>query len=169
VAGKGETITEIGRVTHYFDRPHAAVVKITSGELTVGDTIRIKGHTTDFSERVESLQVDHRPVERARTGDEVGLAVRERAREHDIVYRVTTAACPAFVSSRVFPEGPAPSPGPSGFFTRRRRHRSPSLDRGESMATLRVAASCGAPPSGRHRRAPGDPSRRGAATCPSGS
>jgi putative protease len=91
VAGKGETITEIGRVTHYFDRPHAAVVKITSGELAVGDTIRIKGHTTDFSERVESLQVDHRPVELARTGDEVGLAVRERAREHDIVYRVTTA------------------------------------------------------------------------------
>jgi putative protease len=80
-------------VTHYFDRPHAAVVKITSGELTVGDTIRIKGHTTDFTERVESIQVDHRPVERARRG-EVGLAAG-RVREHDIV-PVTFRLSPAW-------------------------------------------------------------------------
>ncbi len=91
VAGPGETITEIGRVTHYFGIPHAAVVEITSGELGVGDTIRIKGHTTDFSERITSLQVDHRPVERARVGDVVGLEVKDRVREHDLVYKVTTS------------------------------------------------------------------------------
>jgi putative protease len=83
-----EGYQEIGYVTHYFDRPHAAVVKITVGGLSVGDTIRIKGHTTDFTERVESMQVDHQPVERAGVGDEVGLAVRDRVREHDAVYRV---------------------------------------------------------------------------------
>jgi hypothetical protein len=91
VAGPGETITEIGRVTHYFGIPHAAVVEITSGELGVGDTIRVKGHTTDFEERVLSLQVNHRPVERARVGDVVGLEVRDRVREHDVVYKVTTS------------------------------------------------------------------------------
>jgi hypothetical protein len=91
LAGPGETITEIGRVTHYFGIPHAAVVEITSGELEVGDTIRVKGHTTDFSERVTSLQVNHKPVERARVGDVVGLEVKDRVREHDIVYKVTTS------------------------------------------------------------------------------
>ena len=90
-AGPGETLIEIGRVTHYFAIPRAAVVEITSGELAVGDTIRIKGHTTDLSEPVNSLQVDHKPVARAHVGEVVGLEVKDRVREHDLVYKLTTS------------------------------------------------------------------------------
>src|SRR2546423_372968 len=53
---------EVGFVTHYFGEPSVAVIKLKSGTLRVGDTIHIRGHTTDFEQRVESLQVDHAAV-----------------------------------------------------------------------------------------------------------
>jgi len=79
----------IGVVTHYYSHLAVAVVKLEAARLRVGDTIHIRGHTTDFKQRVDSLQVNHAPVQEAGPGDDFGLKVREHAREHDVVYKVT--------------------------------------------------------------------------------
>jgi putative protease len=80
---------EIGRVTHYFGKAQAAAIEITQGSLSVGDTIHIKGHTTDFTQRVDSLQVDGAPVQQAVAGQSVGVKVVDHARQHDTVSKVT--------------------------------------------------------------------------------
>ena len=79
---------EIGRVSHYFNNINVAALELT-GELVVGDTIHIKGHTSDFTEIVDSMQIEHDSVEKAGPGDSVGIKVEERAHEHDTVYKVT--------------------------------------------------------------------------------
>jgi translation elongation factor EF-1alpha len=79
----------IGVVTHYFSHLLVAVVKLEAATLRVGDTIHIRGHTTDFKQRVDSLQVNHASVLEAGPNDDFGLKVREHAREHDVVYKVT--------------------------------------------------------------------------------
>jgi len=78
----------IGIVTHYFGKAKVAAIKITEGELHVGDTIHVVGHTSDFSQQLNSIEIDRAPVEVARIGDEIGVQVVEHAREHDKVYRV---------------------------------------------------------------------------------
>jgi putative protease len=78
----------IGTVTHYFSHLSVAVVKLENARLRVGDTIHIRGHTSDFKQRVDSLQVEHAPVQEVGPGDDFGLKVREHAREHDVVYKV---------------------------------------------------------------------------------
>jgi translation initiation factor IF-2 len=78
----------IGQVTHYFGKAQVAGIKITDGGLAVGDTIHIVGHTSDFTQKVDSMQIDRAPVESAKVGDEIGIKVSEHAREHDNVYRV---------------------------------------------------------------------------------
>ena len=80
---------KIGTVTHYYTDLHVAGVIITDGELREGDTIHVKGHTSDFEQKVESMEMDHRHVDVARPGDDIGLRVIEHAREHDTVYAVT--------------------------------------------------------------------------------
>ncbi len=80
---------KIGRVTHYWTKIMVAGIEITAGELRVGDTIRFKGHTTDLTEKLESIQVDHQPVTEARPGDSVALKVTDHVREHDEVFKVT--------------------------------------------------------------------------------
>jgi putative protease len=62
---------------------------MTQGTLTVGDTIRIKGHTTDFTQMVDSIQVEHQSVQTAKAGDSIGIKVKEPVRDHDVVYKVT--------------------------------------------------------------------------------
>ena len=80
---------EIGVVTHYFSNISVAVVKITSGVLRIGDTIRISGHTSDFTQQVDAMETDHAPVQVAKVGDNVGMKVIDHAREHDKVYKVS--------------------------------------------------------------------------------
>ena len=80
---------EIGKVTHYFGKIGVAAIDITSGELKVGDTIHVKGPTSDFSQTVDSMQVEHENVEVAKPGDSVGLKVKEHARVTDTVFLVT--------------------------------------------------------------------------------
>jgi putative protease len=77
----------VGVITHYFPKVNAAVIKLKTG-LGVGDTIKIKGHTTDFTQVISSLQIDHVPVNSAQKGQEVGLLVNSRVRQHDIVTKV---------------------------------------------------------------------------------
>ena len=78
----------IGVVTHYFGQVSVAIVKLDSGTLRVGDMIHIQGHTTDFKQKVESLQVDHAPATEVGPKDDFGLKVVEHVREHDVVYKV---------------------------------------------------------------------------------
>jgi putative protease len=75
-------------VTHYYGHLSVAVVKLESGTLRVGDSIHIRGHTSDFSQRVESLQIGRAPVTEVSPHDDFGLKVIEHAREHDVVYKV---------------------------------------------------------------------------------
>lgn len=79
---------EIGRVTHYFTAIGVAAIEITADSLKVGDTIHIKGHTSDFTQAIESMQIEHNEVKEAKTGDIIGLKITEHVREHDIVYKV---------------------------------------------------------------------------------
>jgi Elongation factor Tu domain 2 len=79
----------VGIVTHYFTHLSVAAVLIESGSLRVGDTIRILGHTSDFRQRIESMQIDRKPVTEAGRRQEIGLKVSQHAREHDDVYKVT--------------------------------------------------------------------------------
>jgi hypothetical protein len=79
---------EIGSVTHYFKGPSVAIVRLVA-DVKVGDTLRFVGHTSDFTEQVTSMQVDHKPVEAAQAGQDVAVQVVSRARPHDKVFRVT--------------------------------------------------------------------------------
>ena len=79
---------KVGEVTHYFTKIGVAAIKITDGQLKVGDTIHIKGHTSDFEQKMESLQVENESVEVANPGDEIGIKVGEHAREGDVGYKV---------------------------------------------------------------------------------
>jgi len=79
----------VGFVTHYYGHISVAAIRLESGSLRVGDTIRILGHTSDFRQRVESMQVEHQPVTEAVRRQEIGLKVTEHARENDDVYKVT--------------------------------------------------------------------------------
>jgi putative protease len=78
----------IGVVTHYYGNLLVAIVKLESGTLRVGDTIHIRGHTSDFSQRVESLQVEHAAVNEVGLNDECGIKVVQHARAHDVVYKL---------------------------------------------------------------------------------
>jgi len=74
----------IGIITHYFPRVRAAVVKLNA-PLKIGDTIKVKGHTTDFIQTITSMQIDRVPITLAKKGQEIGLMVNSRVRQHDIV------------------------------------------------------------------------------------
>ncbi len=84
----GASLEEVGIITHYFPKVDAAVVKLTKGSLSVGDKIVIKGHTSDFKEKVKSIQLDHVPMQNAEQGMEIGLKVKSKVREHDVVYKL---------------------------------------------------------------------------------
>jgi len=79
----------IGKVTHYFTNIGVAVVEITKGDLSVGDKIHIKGATSDFEQKVESIQVEHESIKKAKKGQAVGIKVDQQARDGDEVYKMT--------------------------------------------------------------------------------
>jgi len=78
---------EIGRVTHYYDHIHVAVLKLDEN-LKLGDLIHITGHSTDFMQRVTSMEVEHHTILWVQPGDNVAIKVLEPVHEHDVVYRV---------------------------------------------------------------------------------
>ena len=84
----GMSLEKIGEVTHYFPHVNAAAVKIMKDGLKLGDNIYIKGHTTDFKERVNSIQLDRIPMPEGRKGQEIGLFVKSRVRIGDAVYKI---------------------------------------------------------------------------------
>jgi translation elongation factor EF-1alpha len=80
---------KVGEVMKFFSKAGVAAIKLTGGELRVGDRIKIKGHTTDFEDQIHSMQIENKPVEKAGPGEMIGIKVKDRVREKDLVYRVT--------------------------------------------------------------------------------
>ena len=78
---------QVGKVTHYFPKIGVAVVEVTQGSMKVGDEIRIKGKTTDFVQKVSSMQIEHDKIEMAEPGISIGMKVSEPVRANDLVYR----------------------------------------------------------------------------------
>ena len=79
---------EIGRVEDYFAHIDVVAIEVTAEGIKVGDTLHFKGHTTDFTQKITSMQVDHKSVEEAPVGTDVGIKVKDRVRTHDHVYKV---------------------------------------------------------------------------------
>jgi len=77
----------IGKVSVFFARPVVAAIELTAS-LELGDKIRIKGHTTDLTLNVDSMQINNVPVKEAKAGDSVGVKVTERVRSGDMVYKI---------------------------------------------------------------------------------
>ena len=78
----------IGKITHVFKKINVAVLQLTDGELNIGDTIHVKGHTTDFTQVINSMQIEHDSIQKAKKGDDIGLKVDNPVHEHDEVYKV---------------------------------------------------------------------------------
>jgi translation elongation factor EF-1alpha len=78
----------IGKVIDFYAKIGVAGIDITAGTLSVGDTIKIKGHTTDLEQKVESLQIEHLQVQTAKAGDSIGIKVTGACRKGDAVYKV---------------------------------------------------------------------------------
>ena len=76
----------IGSVSNYFDHVQVAAIKLEKA-LKVGDTIRIVGGETDFEQEVESMQIYHEKVDKAKKGDEIGIKVSEKVRKGYKVYK----------------------------------------------------------------------------------
>ncbi len=77
---------EVGKVTHFYSKINVAVVQLTA-PLSVGDSVLIKGDTTNFEQKVDSMQIEHENIQRAEAGKAIGLKVKDRVRPGDIVYK----------------------------------------------------------------------------------
>ena len=78
---------KVGVVTHYYDKIGVAVVEVLS-PLAVGDEIKISGHEAEFSQKIESMQIEHEKIEKAAKGKVVGMKVEQPVKEHDLVFKV---------------------------------------------------------------------------------
>ncbi len=79
----------VGSVIKFFDKISIAAVKLDFGELAVGDTVRIKGASTDFTQKIEDLEFDHKPVSKAIRGQFTGIKLLQPAKPFDLVYKIT--------------------------------------------------------------------------------
>jgi len=79
---------EIGYVSKYFGQISVAAIEITAGKISVGDTIHIKGHTTDLNDEIKSMQIEHDAVESAKKGDSIGIKVTDKVRRKDKVFKI---------------------------------------------------------------------------------
>ena len=79
---------KIGKIIHYFDKIGVAVIELT-GTLSTGDTIKISGHDNEFTQTVDSMQVEHEQIPEAKKGDAVGMKVTQPVKEGDEVFKVS--------------------------------------------------------------------------------
>jgi len=79
---------EIGIVRHFFDKIGVVVIELMTGDLAIGDSIHIKGHTTDVTCKVESMRLEKDVIEKAAQGQSVGIKIEGKARVHDKVYKI---------------------------------------------------------------------------------
>jgi len=80
---------EVGKITHYYGHISVGIVEL-SDSLKVGDTIHIKGHTSDFTQTVDSMQIEHKNVNEAKSGDAIGIKVIQKVHPGDTVYKVVS-------------------------------------------------------------------------------
>ena len=80
---------KVGKIVKFFTKPWVAAIDIPYGTLSVGDRVKINAHPTDFEDTIASMQEDNNPIEKATPGQMIGVKVKERVREHDIVYKIT--------------------------------------------------------------------------------
>lgn len=80
---------QIGKVTHYYDKLGVAVVEIMNQTLKAGDTVKISGHDSEFTQVVHSLQVEHKTVPSVDAGDICGIQVDQAVHEGDVLYLLT--------------------------------------------------------------------------------
>lgn len=78
---------EVGKVTHYYDRLSVGIIELTDS-LKLGDSIHIKGHSEDFTQAIDSIQIEHASVPEAKSGDIIGIKVGQKVHPHDKVYKV---------------------------------------------------------------------------------
>ncbi len=79
---------KIGEVVKFFAKPSVAAVKVTGGEVKVGDTVKFTGHTTDLTHTIDSMEVNNQKIDTAVTGDFIGVKIGDRVRPGDEVFRV---------------------------------------------------------------------------------
>ncbi len=77
----------IGTITHLYSHLGVGIIALTA-PLKVGDTIKVKGHTTDFTQKVDSLQLNHQDIPQAKSGDDVGVKLDDKVRSGDTVFLV---------------------------------------------------------------------------------
>ena len=77
----------IGKITHYYDKIGVSVVEL-SDDLAVGDTIKVSGHGREFTQEVDSMQIEHEDVKSAKKGDSVGMKVDQKVHEGYKVYKI---------------------------------------------------------------------------------
>jgi putative protease len=78
---------EIGKITHYFGHLNVGIIELADS-LKVGDSIHIKGHSEDFTQTIDSMQIEHLNVTEAKVGDAVGIKLTQKVHPHDKVYKV---------------------------------------------------------------------------------
>lgn len=78
----------LGSIIKFFDKTSIAAIKLDFGDLAVGDTIRVKGNATDFTQKVEVLEFDHQPVEKALRGHFAGIKLTQPAKPFDLLFKV---------------------------------------------------------------------------------
>jgi putative protease len=82
---KAQKEKKVGEIAHYFGKIGVAAIKVKA-EIKVGDTLHIKGHTTDFEQVVDSMQIEHESIPKAKKGDDIGIKVKDHVREGDEVF-----------------------------------------------------------------------------------
>ena len=80
---------QVAVIVKFFAKPSVAALEVTNGTIRRGDLLKYKGHTTDFTEEISSMEIDNQPVDEVKAGDLVGVKVKERVREGDKVYKVS--------------------------------------------------------------------------------
>lgn len=83
----GEELQEVGKVSHFFSKIGVAVIELTA-TVSVGDRILIRGPTTNLEQKIDSMEIEHEKVQTAKAGQSIGLKVKDRVRETDIVYKI---------------------------------------------------------------------------------
>lgn len=79
---------EIGKVTHYYGHLSVGIIEL-SDSLKTGESIHVKGHSSDFTQTIDSMQVEHASISEAKPGDVIGIKLIQKAHPHDKVYKVT--------------------------------------------------------------------------------
>ncbi len=80
---------QVAVIVKFFVKPSVAALEVTNGTIKKGDLLKYKGHTTDFTEEIASMEIDNQSVDEVKAGDLVGVKVKERVREGDKVYKVS--------------------------------------------------------------------------------